>query len=120
VPAPSPIERLVIQEIERRRSYLRPERDATLNATLDHVERALRASARQESALQTTWRRHAPPELVARVRPVSLRFAKLTLAASDSSALYLATRWLTPATRATLAASLNTLISRVVVKIAKP
>lgn len=119
VPAQSPIERLVIAEIDRRRSYVRPPRDVTLHATLDRVEQALRASARQESALQAAWRRLAPAELAARVRPVSLKGGVLTLSASDQSARYLADRWLTPATRAALAGSMNTLISRVSVKIAK-
>lgn len=119
VPAPSPIERLVIAEIERRRSYVRPPRETTLHATLDRVEQALRASARQESALQSVWRRLAPPELASRVRPVSLKSGVLTLSATDQSARYLADRWLTPATRAALAGSLNTLVARVSVKIAK-
>ncbi len=115
-PARSPIERLVIAEIERRRSYIRPSRDVTLAPSLDRIERDLRASVRRESALHSAWRRLAPPDLGARVRATSLRAGTLTLSAPDQSAKYLVDRWLTPRNRAELAAALGSIITRVVVR----
>lgn len=119
MPAHSPIERLVIAEIERRRSYVRPPKDTTLGTALDRIQQDLRASVRRESALQAAWKRLSPASLGPRVRAVSLRGGTLTLAASDQSAKYLVDRWLTPSNRAALSAALGSVVTRVTVKIAQ-
>lgn len=116
-PARSPIERLVIAEIERRRSYARPAKDTTLPPVLDRIQRDLRASVRRETSLQAAWRRVAPADLTARVRALSLRGGTLTLGASDQSAKFLADRWMKGQGRGLLATAIAAAITRVVVKV---
>jgi hypothetical protein len=117
MPAPSPAERLVIAEIERRRSYVRRSRDVALGRDLERVQRDARAAVRRETSLQTAWRHAAPPDVAARARPRSFRAGVLTLGVADQAGKYLVDRWIKGQGRVALGAALSAVVTRVVIRV---
>lgn len=109
--------RLVIAEIERRRSFVRATGVTSLQQDIDRVRRAAQASVRRESSLQVAWGRTAPPELAERCRAVALRGGVLTLAVKDQSSRYLVDRWIRGSGRASLATALGTGVTRVTINV---
>lgn len=114
---PSPVERHVIAQIERRRSHLPPVPERALGASLDRLVSDLRASVRRETTVQSAWRRLAPADLAGTVRAVSWRSGVLRLAADDQSARYLADRWLRGQGKTLLAAALGGAITRTIIRV---